>query len=198
MSTAILPPPNSSPPGVRLLTAADVAVLPTHLPTGDVKYELHDGSLVIMPPPGGIHGRRQARFGRYLLTEGEERGHGEAYTEVGLLLRRSPDHLVGADAAFVSAAQLPTRFSPEGYLITVPALVVEIRSKNDWQPEIDAKVRDYLTAGVSLVWVADPDARTVTAHQSGAAPVVFPAADALTAGAVIPGFAVLVGDLLPV
>lgn len=197
MSTAILPPPSSSPPGVRLFTAADVAVMPSDVPSGPVRYELHDGRLITMPPPGGIHGRRQARFARYLVTEGEERGHGEAYAEVGVLLRRAPDHLLGTDAAFVAAAQLPTRLSPEGYLLTIPALVVEVRSKNDRQPEIDTKVNDYLTAGVSLVWVADPDARTVTVHQSGAAPVVFAAGDTLTAGAVIPGFAVLVGDLLP-
>jgi Uma2 family endonuclease len=197
MSTAALPAPSPIRHGVRLLTAADVAALPTSLPSGDVKYELHDGRLVVMPPPGARHGRRQAKFARYLQTEGEEKGHGEAFAEVGVLLRRNPDHLLGTDAAFVAANQLPARTSPEGYLLTVPALVVEVRSKNDTQPEIDTKVNDYLTAGALLVWVADPDARTVTVHQPGTAPVVLAATDTLTAPPVIPGFAVLVGDLLP-
>lgn len=198
MSTATLPPPAPTHGTGRLLTIADVAALPSRLPSGDVRYELHDGVLAVMSPPGGIHGRRQLRFARYLSTEGEERGHGEAFAEVGIILRRYPDHLVGADAAFVSANQLPTLMSPEGYLTTIPELVVEVRSKNDMQPEIDQKVSDYLAAGVVLVWVADPDTRTVTVYQSGRPPVVLTAADTLTALPVIPGFAVPVADLLPV
>jgi Uma2 family endonuclease len=193
MSTATLPPPSG-----HLLTAADVARLPRTLATTDVDYELHDGRLVVMAPPGFIHARRQAKFARYLLTEGEERGHGQAFAEVGVLLRRNPDHLLGTDAAFLTTAQLPPRLSPEGYLLTVPQLVVEVRSKNDTQPEIDAKVRDYLAAGAVLVWVADPDARTVTAHRANQPAVVFAATDTLTADPVIPGFAVPVAELLPV
>jgi hypothetical protein len=34
------------------LTAADLAALPTDLPSGSVKYELDDGRLVPMSPPG--------------------------------------------------------------------------------------------------------------------------------------------------
>jgi Uma2 family endonuclease len=183
--------------GVRLLTAADVAVLPRTLPSGDVKYELHDGRLIVMSPPGYRHARIGSRFAAAFLTHGEKPGHGEACDEVGVLLRRNPDHLVGPDAAFIPAASCPPRLSSEGYLLTVPGLAVEVRSKNDTQPGIDEKVRDYLAAGVVLVWVADPDARTVTAHRRGQPPVVFGANDTLTADPVIPGFAVPVADLLP-
>jgi Uma2 family endonuclease len=180
----------------RLRTAADVAALPTYLPTGDVRYELHDGRLVILPPPANRRSRGQVRLISNLFLFGEQAGLGDVYGRVGILLRRNPDHLLGPDAAFLTTAQLPPKLSPEGYLLTIPALVVEVRSKNDRQPEIDTKVNDYLTAGVQLVWVANPDARTVTAHQPGVAPVVFAAADTLTAGTVIPGFAVPVADLL--
>jgi Uma2 family endonuclease len=198
MTTATLPTPlGPVHNGVRLLTAADVAVLPRTLPSGDVKYELHDGRLIVMPPPGEGHARRQARFAAFLFTHGERLGHGQAYAEVGILLRRNPDHLLGPDAAFLTTAQLPPRLSPEGYLLTIPQLVVEVRSKNDSQPEIDAKVKDYLKAGVSLVWVADPDARTVTAYRTAQSPVVFATTDTLTAAPVIPSFAVPVSDLLP-
>lgn len=198
MSTATLPPPSGSPTvHGPLLTAADVARLPRTLATMDVDYELHDGRLIVMAPPGDIHGRRQARFSAFLFLHGEQPGHGQVRAEVGVLLRRNPDHLLGPDAAFLTTAQLPPRLSPEGYLLTVPALVVEIRSKNDTQPEIDAKVRDYLAAGAVLVWVADPDARTVTAHRANQPPAVFTVTDTLTADPVIPGFTVPVAELLP-
>jgi Uma2 family endonuclease len=180
-----------------MLTAADVARLPRTLATTDVKYELHDGRLVVMPPPGDIHARRQARFTAYLFLHGEQRGHGQVRSEVGLLLRRNPDHLVGPDAAFLTTSQLPPKLSPEGYLLTVPQLVVEVRSKNDTQPEIDDKVRDYLAAGVLLVWVADPDTQTVTAYRLNQLPTVYTATATLTADSVIPGFAVPVAEFLP-
>lgn len=150
-----------------------------------------------MSLPGDGHGKRQGLFISYLFIHGQLPGHGEARGEIGVILRRYPDHLRGPDAAFLTTAQLPPLVSPEGYLVTIPELVVEVRSKNDTQPEIDAKVADYLAAGVVLVWIADPDARTVTAYQSNQPPAVFSAADTLTALPVIPGFAVPVGDLLP-
>ncbi len=39
-----------------LFTAADVAALPRGLPSGDVNYELDNGKLIVMPPPGNLHG----------------------------------------------------------------------------------------------------------------------------------------------
>ena len=195
-ATAPLPIPRTAI-AQRPLTAADVAALPRGLPSGDVRYELHDGNLIIMSPPGYRHARIGSRFAAALLDLGEKLGHGEACDEVGVLLRRNPDHLVGPDAAFIASASCPPRLSPEGYLLTVPELVVEVRSKNDTQPEIDEKVRDYLAAGAGLVWVADPATRTITVCRPKLAPVVLAVGDTLTADSLIPGFAVPVADLLP-
>jgi Uma2 family endonuclease len=80
-------------------------------------------------------------------------------------------------------------------LLTVPQLVVEVRGRNDTPLPMEVRVRDYLAAGAVLVWVADPDARTVTAHRANQSPVVFAATDTFTADGVIPGFAV--AELLP-
>lgn len=192
-SCEVAPAPADSP----RLTAADVARLPRTLATTDVRYELRHGRLAVMSPPGADHAHRQARFVAYLMTYGEQAGHGRAYAEVGVLLRREPDHLLAPDAAFLTPDQLPPRLSPEGYLLTTPALVVEVRSKNDSWPELEAKAADYLTAGARLVWLADPQARTVTALRPGEPPRVYTAADILTAEPVLPAFAVPVALLLP-
>ena len=199
MTPATLPPPSGSPapPAGAILTAADVARLPRTLATTDVDYELHDGRLVVMAPPGFIRGHRQNRFGSAFRRFGEDLGLGMAGTEVAVILRRNPDHILGADVVFLAASQLPPRLSPEGYLLSVPALIVEIRSKTNTQAELDVKVRDYLAAGSVLVWVADPDTRTVTAHRADQLPLIFTANDTLTADPVIPGFAVAVAELLP-
>jgi Uma2 family endonuclease len=143
----------------RLFTAADLAVLNSDLPTGFVSYELDNGRLVPMSPPANIHGRCQAIIARELGIQGELPGHGVAYGEVGVILWRSPDRVVGIDAGFAVTASLPIPESPEGYLERVPDLVVEIRSKNDTRPYLERKVEDYLTAGAKLVLVVDPRQR---------------------------------------
>jgi Uma2 family endonuclease len=182
-------------PGTRLFTEADLAAMPTRLPSGDVSFELHHGRLVPMSPPGAIHGRLQIRIGGALLVQGEIKGYGQAYTEVAVVLGRKPDHIVGADVAFVASRSLPARESPEGYLETIPELIVEIRSKNDTTTEIATKVTDYLKAGVQLVWVVDPDADTVTEHRPNAKPKVYQKTDSLSCGDIIPGFRLAIADL---
>lgn len=207
MSIATLPPvagPVAFPvspvspaaPRGRLLTVADLAVLPDMLPSGSASWELVDGVPILMSPPGYRHGRAAARIVGELLSQGEYRGLGEVGDEVAVILRRNPDRVTGPDAVFLLQTSLPARLSPEGYLETVPEIVVEVRSKNDTGPEVLAKVGEYLAAGVKAVWVADPDDRTVAVHTPGAAPAVFGPADTLTSP-LLPGFAVPVERLFP-
>ncbi len=179
-----------------MLTVADLAVFPRSLPSGDVTWELLDGVPIPMSPPGYRHGRAAVKIVVELHTQGEARGLGEVGDEVAIVLRRNPDRVVGADAVFLLPTSLPARLSPEGYLESVPDIVVEVRSKNDTAPEVEAEVGEYLAAGGKAVWVLDPDAQTVTTHTPAAPPVVFGPADTLTSP-LLPGFAVPVIELFP-
>lgn len=182
-------------PGMRLFTAADLAVLPEQLPSGPVSFELHHGRLVPMSPPGATHGNLQIRIGSALANQGEQKGLGKAYTEVGIVLEREPDHVVGADAAFIAKRSLPARVAPEGYLATIPELVVEIRSKNDRTSEVAEKIADYLRAGAHVVWVVDSDNENVTEHRPNVEPKVLTTADSLTCNDIISGFQLSLADL---
>ncbi len=168
--------------------------MPSELVGGTVKYELCDGELVTMAPPGDTHGRRQAKIISYLMTEAEDRGLGEVRGEVAVILRRNPDRVVGPDAAFILTASLPAQVSDEGYLETIPELVVEVRSKNDTNPEIVLKADEYFRAGVRAVWVIDPVARTVADHRPDSSVQIFREADTLTCD-LLPGFGVPVARL---
>src|SRR5262249_48861632 len=134
----IIPPPAPRPPveaGTRLFTAADLAELPSELPSGPVLWELDNGRLISMPPPRDLHGAAEGNLITALKVQGEQRGHGRARSgDVGIILWRNPDRVVGADAAFIANVSLPIRRSAEGYLETIPDLVVEVRSKNDTNP----------------------------------------------------------------
>jgi Uma2 family endonuclease len=183
----------------RLLTAADLAVLPSHLPSGPVVYELDNGKLIVMPPPGDIHGAVESNIGAELKIQGERRGLGKARSGgVGVILWKNPDRVVGPDAVFVSNKSLPIRTSKEGYLETIPELVVEVRSKNDTGPEVAKKVQDYLKAGVRVVWVSDPGKRTVTIYRPGQKAKVLHESDSLTIPDIIPGFELPVRDVFQV
>lgn len=142
---------SSAQPGERLFTVADLAAMPDELPSGPVDFELDDGRFVVMSPPGHRHGRLQVKLGSLFLAQGEEKGHGEAHTETGVVLRRNPDSVVGPDVSFIKQESLPVREAPEGYLETIPELVVEIKSKNDTMQEMAEKAEEYLAAGVQLV-----------------------------------------------
>lgn len=186
-------PPSLS--GRRLLTAADLALLPKTLPGGDVCWELYNGEPVPKSPPGFAHSKIGARIVAELLIQGERRGFCEAGDECAVILRRSPDQVVGPDAVFVGTQSLPARLSPEGYLETIPELVVEVRSKNDTDPEVESKVGDYLKVGVVLIWVADPATRTVAVYRPGMPTTTLTVTDTLTAAPIIPGFALALSDL---
>ncbi len=187
-----LPGPQPRPPldyTPKLFTVADLAVLPSDLPSGTVLYELDNGRLITMPPPGDLHGDVEGNLITALKTQGQYRGLGKARCgDVGIVLWRNPDRLVGADAVFIANTSLPIRLSPEGYLETIPDLVVEVRSPNDTGPEVQRKVADYLFAGVKVVWVVDPARQTVTEHRKDLPPKICAADDVLTVNDIIPGF----------
>lgn len=61
----------------RLLTDADVAALPSDLPSGSVRYELWEGVLHIMSPTTGAHGSVESSIAALLKTHGEWQGYGK-------------------------------------------------------------------------------------------------------------------------
>ena len=116
--------------------------------------------------------------------------------EVGIVLGRDPDHILGCDGAFITNARLPVRRSTEGYLETIPELIAEVRSKNDTLAYTVRKAGEYLAAGAVLVWVVDPVGRRVFAHRAGAEPVEVGIDGFLECEDIIPGFRLAVRDAL--
>lgn len=180
----------------RLFTAADLELMPTDLPSGPIDFELDNGRLVfIMVPPGNTHGAAQVKIVTQLMIQGEFKSHGKVRTEVGVILWRDPDRVVSPDVFFVAKKSLPIKTSREGYLETIPELVVEIRSKNDSLQYIERKVQHYLQAGVELVWVADPSTKTIAAHTVDGQVTIFNDGDTLTLPNIIPEFSMAVADV---
>lgn len=195
MSTIVVAPEPEAEAGLKLLTVADVAAMPDELPSGPVKYELIDGNLSIMAPAADEHSSAQLRIGAELLFQGERKGHGVARCEVGVVVQRNPDCVFEPDAAFIANRSLPLHISREGYLETIPDIVVEVRSKNDSLRALHRKAERYLQAGVQTVWLLDSRSKSVTVFDKERTPATLSGKDILTTSGVIPGFEVRVADL---
>jgi Uma2 family endonuclease len=65
------------------------------------------------------------------------------------------------DVSFVSMGRFPGEQPPEGHLRIPPDLAAESVSPGDTYYEIERKCGDYLKAGVRLIWIMNPDTRTV-------------------------------------
>jgi Uma2 family endonuclease len=149
-----------------------------------------------MAPTGGRHGRVAIRIGSRLNTYVEQEDLGEVFAaETGFLLERNPDKVRAPDGAFVAKGRLPPGDLPVGFLDIVPDLVVEVVSPSDTASYIQAKVEDWLRAGVSLAWVFYPDTRSVAVYRSLDEASVLSAGDHLQGDPVLPGFSCLVKDL---
>ena len=106
-----------------------------------------------------------------------------------------PDKVRRADVSFIRFGRLPNEQLPEGHLRMAPDLAVEVVSPHDLAYDVDSKVEDYLQAGVRLVWVVSPAARTVRVHRPDGPGTTLRADDEVTGGEVLPGFRCPVRDL---
>jgi len=157
--------------------------------------ELIRGEVREMPPPGAEHGwitgKLHAALGHHIL----ERKLGKIFTaETGFLLERGPDTVRAPDFAFILADRLPGPV-PRKYLALAPDLVVETLSLDDRPGAVAEKVAAWLRFGVRLVWVLDPESRTVAVHRPTREPRVLMEGDRIDGEDVVPGFTVPVADL---
>jgi Uma2 family endonuclease len=77
----------------------------------------------------------------------------------------------------------------------VPLLIAEIMSPSDTWPDMLRRVGQYTRRGVGLVWVFDPETRTVTVFRPGEIQQVLTEQDALTGDGLLPDLRLSVGDL---
>jgi Uma2 family endonuclease len=100
------------------------------------------------------------------------------------------------DVAFVSWDRLPNRRVPSDPIPALaPDLAVEVLSAGNTPGEMARKRQEYFAAGVRLVWLVDPEARTVEVYTDPEQSTVRHEAETLDGGAVLPGFALPLREL---
>jgi Uma2 family endonuclease len=175
---------NVMPAHERRVTAEEFA----RIPNDDYHYELVEGRVVRVSPPGSRHGVLITRIAVLLAQHADAHRLGAVMTCAGAKLAADPDTVREPDIAFVRQDRIPAAGVPDGFWPGAPDLAVEIRSPGDRSSELGAKVSDYLARGVRLVWVVDPKMKTVTTHALRSTPVTRGVDDVLDAVDVVAGF----------
>jgi Uma2 family endonuclease len=157
--------------------------------------ELVAGKIVPMTPPGFEHGEYQGNL--YVAMHQHVRANDLgrlAVGDVGLITRRRPDTVRGADIAFYSKARADLRRKGV-YLEIPPDLVVEVLSPGNRKAEVREKLDEYFGMGVRSVWVVDPKRRRVDVYHSVKGVCHLLEDELLSDEDVLPGFSILVSSI---
>ncbi len=162
------------------------------------RVELTRGAPVEMTPTSDLHGKIANLIAYYMTGHALEHDLGEVRSaETGFFLRRDPDTVRAADAAFIAKARLAQIEDSSRFTPFPPDLAVEVISPTDRAGDVQTKVRDYLEAGVQLMWVIYPELRTVVVYWPDGRAETLSVEGTLNGGDVLPGFSLPLSRLFP-
>jgi len=158
--------------------------------------ELVDGELIERPPMGQRADAVGMRIGYYLTgyslatlpgTVNGPHASLQIFTD-------EPNKVRIPDVSFTRRDRLPGG-PAEGHGRVAPDLIVEVISPNDDASMLRRKIREYLDAGVALIWIADPETRDIQVIRADRSAALLLEGDTLDGGTALPGFSVPVAAL---
>ena len=162
----------------------------------DSRYELIRGELTAIAPTGESHGSSVFDIGFHIGAYVKKNRLGRCFgAETGFLVGRNPDSLLAPDWAYVKTNRLPFEASPKFSQI-VPDAVLEVRSPSDRPRNVQAKMEQWVEAGVGIAWEYDPSTKTMTVYRPGTQTVEIGLVGIVCGEDVIPGFEMSLRDML--
>lgn len=155
----------------------------------ELRFERNaDGSLVTMPPAGGISGNREAAAISFLYVYVHQHELGDVFSSSAGF--RLPNTAVRSpDAAFVAKGRLPQnwRQQEDQFIAVAPDFVIEIRSKSDSLTELK-KMQEYIENGVRLGWLIDCKNKIAFVYRADGSITQYPDSAMLGGEDIVPGF----------
>ena len=166
----------------------------------DVELELIEGQVreTPMTTRGPRHSTAIIRIGQALanwLDEQPARVGVVAGGEARCRIARNPDTTVGIDVAYFEGIEIVELPDGAKFFDGPPVIAVEVLSPSDEHEDVVERIRNFLSAGVPQVWVADPDFQTVTVHRPGSRQHFFTARQELDGEPELTGFRCIVESL---
>lgn len=154
-------------------------------------YELIEGEIIEMPPPGDKHGIVVVWLSSLIVLHAAEHDLGDVTTETGYTLK--PDTVVAPDIGFLAKARC-TALTGKYYPVA-PDLAVEVVSPSDTPGQVRLKVALYLQNGTQAVWVVYPEERFVDVYRADGTVSTYRGGEVVDGGDQLPGFAVSAEDV---
>lgn len=123
---------------------------------------------------------------------------GAASVEVMIYCFDRPNHGRKPDVVFVRRNRFPGNQIPDGDIRVAPDLVVEVLSPGNSGIELEDKLDEYLAAAAPMVWIVNPEARTIRVYRNDGTTRLFRAQDIIENEPLLPGFRLVVGEVFPV
>src|SRR5262249_51446842 len=130
-------------------------------------FELVDGQLVVMNSSNLsslVAGKLLTRIGTF--NEANKQGEVFPADSYFQCFPDLPGHARKPDVSFIRLERLPVDWLEDGYFTIAPDLAVEVISPGDRAEDVEEKIREYLSAGVSLVWEIYPQQRVAYVHRA--------------------------------
>ncbi len=142
------------------ITLHDVERLQALYPNHQI--ELREGNIVIMSPSDSVSGEVGVQFSTLLNMWVRKHNLGRVF-DASTGFRLPNDDLLSPDVSFVSRERL--KQNPRTYLSVVPELIVEIKSSRDRLRTLEEKITLFLSQGVQVGLLIDPDTQTVSIYR---------------------------------
>ncbi len=156
----------------------------------DIKFERNaNGELIVMPPTGGETGKRNAKLTARFVFWNEQTQLGEVFdSSTCFKLPNGPDR--SPDVSWIKLTRW-IALSPEQrekFPPIAPDFVLELMSPSDSLSETQAKMQEYMNAGVKLGWLIDRKTRRVEIYRQGQPKEVLESPTSLSGENILPGF----------
>ena len=162
----------------------------------DYHIELREGKIIVMSPSDSVSGEIAGRF-ITLLSNWVYAHKSGRVLDSSTGFRLPNGDLLSPDVSFVSRERL--KHNPRTYLSVIPQLIVEIKSSRDRVRELEEKIALFLSQGVEVGILIDPDTRTVHVYRSDMSQrTTLRDGDTLIIPELFPGWEIPITSLWPV
>jgi Uma2 family endonuclease len=155
------------------------------------------GKLIVMTPVGGEGGSHEIELGTDLTIWNRQSNLGKTFSSSTLFkLPNGADR--SPDAAWVERSrwQVLTPEQRRKFPPIAPDFVMELRSPTDDLELLQAKMQEYMDAGVRLAWMFNPQQQQVEIYRQGQPKEVRQLPTELSGEGVLPGFVLSVGQFI--
>ncbi|MFW6358485.1 MAG: Uma2 family endonuclease [Chroococcales cyanobacterium] len=147
------------------------------------------GELIIMPPVGGISGKREADLITNLMLWNRQAKLGQVFSSSTVFrLPNGGDR--SPDVAWIQQERWDnlTLEEQEGFPPICPDFVIELRSRTDALKPLQEKMQEYLNSGLRLGWLINPQDQQVEIYRPNQSIEILSLPTTLLGENILPGF----------